>query len=100
MLNCSWALWDSNPGPTYYEVVAGGRQWTTGERNSLANQGLRSEPSGLLLSLGTVQVQSRWMLDRYFVTNERDLTEAVSKLAALRATIPAKPTLVPRQEEA
>jgi hypothetical protein len=39
-------------------------------------------------------------LDRYFVTNERDLAEAVSKVAALRATTSVKPTLVPRQAEA
>jgi hypothetical protein len=40
------------------------------------------------------------MLDRYFVTNERDLADAVSKVAALRATTPAKPSLVPRRAQA
>lgn len=41
--------------------------------------------------------RSRAMLDRYFVTNERDLAEAVSKVAALRAATPTKPTLLTRQ---
>ena len=34
--------------------------------------------------------KSRQMLDRYFVFNERDLNEAVSKIATLRATAPAE----------
>jgi len=41
----------------------------------------------------------RAMLDRSFVTNERDLAEAVWKVAAPRATTPAKPTLFSRQAE-
>ena len=43
--------------------------------------------------------RSRAMLDRYFVTNERDLADAVSKVAALRAA-PAKPTASPLRAEA
>jgi integrase len=43
--------------------------------------------------------RSRAMLDRYFVTNDRDLADAVSKVAALRAT-PAKPIVVPLRAEA
>jgi integrase len=40
--------------------------------------------------------KSRQMLDRYFVFNERDLNEAVSKIATLLATAPAEQRTSPR----
>jgi hypothetical protein len=38
--------------------------------------------------------KSRAMLDRYFVFNERDLTDAVAKIANLRAAAPREPRAV------
>jgi integrase len=44
--------------------------------------------------------KSRQMLDRYFVFNERDLSEAVSKIATLRTAAPAEPRNVTIRAEA
>lgn len=46
--------------------------------------------------------KSRQMLDRYFVFNERDLADAVSKIAILRTAAPAeqRPVIPLRAAEA